>query len=106
VSSSDPIRHPADHEVSPEVRRHSLSFLSIAPAGGKSSHFSSAPVEDLNKHRLIRFLREELALPESALAILSRHQETDAKLLPMVLWQYGLVNLEELNRIFDWFESA
>jgi hypothetical protein len=26
--------------------------------------------------------------------------------LPMILWQYGLVSLEQLERIFDKLESA
>jgi hypothetical protein len=26
--------------------------------------------------------------------------------LPMILWQYGLVTLEQLDRIFDWLETA
>jgi len=26
--------------------------------------------------------------------------------LPMLLWQYGLVTIEQLDRIFDWLETA
>jgi hypothetical protein len=26
--------------------------------------------------------------------------------VPMILWQYGLVTLEQLDRIFDWLETA
>ncbi|HEY9882909.1 MAG TPA: DUF2949 domain-containing protein, partial [Thermosynechococcaceae cyanobacterium] len=50
--------------------------------------------------RLIKFLQEELAVSDSALATVKRHQEFSATLLPMLLWQYGLVTLEELDRIF------
>ncbi len=56
--------------------------------------------------RLIRFLREELAIPEAAIAVALRHQEAAPNLLPMILWQYGLVSLDDLSRIFDWLESA
>jgi hypothetical protein len=56
--------------------------------------------------RLIKFLKEELRLPESSLALLKRHQELAPNQLPIVLWQYGLVSLDELNRIFDWLETA
>jgi len=61
-----------------------------------------APLET----RLIKFLQEELAISDSAIATVKRHQEFDVTLLPMILWQYGLVTLEELDRIFDWLETA
>ena len=55
---------------------------------------------------LIQFLKEELAISESEIAIAQRHQEFTPSLLPMILWQYGLVTLEDLDRIFDWMETA
>lgn len=67
-------------------------------------------VEAMNKtrrNRLIRFLQEELAIPQEAVAIALRHDEgTVLSFLPMVLWQYGLVTLEQLDQIFDWLETA
>jgi len=27
-------------------------------------------------------------------------------LLPMVLWQYGLITIEQLDQVFDWMEKA
>lgn len=56
--------------------------------------------------RLIKFLQEELAISDSAIATVKRHHEFNANLLPMLLWQYGLVTLEELDKIFDWLETA
>lgn len=56
--------------------------------------------------RLIKFLKEELLVPESAISLITRRQELSPNLLPMALWQYGLINLEELNQIFDWLERA
>jgi hypothetical protein len=55
--------------------------------------------------RLIQFLREELALPTTAIALALRQPEQDAN-LPMVLWQYGLITLEQLDKIFDWMETV
>jgi hypothetical protein len=26
--------------------------------------------------------------------------------LPMILWQYGLVTIEQLDRIYDWMEAV
>ena len=56
--------------------------------------------------RLIRFLQEELAIPLSSITVAVRRCEEDPGPLPMVLWQYGLVTLEQLDRIFDWLETA
>lgn len=55
--------------------------------------------------RLINFLQEELAIPAESIQIAVR-QEAAPNLFPMVLWQYGLVSLEQLDKIFDWLESA
>ena len=59
-------------------------------------------MKSVNKERLLDFLRQELAIPNSTLAFAKRHQEQDPSLLPLTLWQYGLVTLEQLDQIFDW----
>jgi hypothetical protein len=55
---------------------------------------------------LIKFLREELALPASAIELAMRYSEQNGAHLPMILWQYGLVTLNQLDQIFDWLEQA
>lgn len=54
---------------------------------------------------LIDFLHNELELSRKDIAIALRHREVDPAPLPMLLWQYGLVNLEELERILDWLHN-
>lgn len=56
--------------------------------------------------RLIRFLRKELLIPKESIAVALRRGDTTPNLLPIVLWQYGLVTLEQLDQIFDWLETA
>jgi hypothetical protein len=56
--------------------------------------------------QFLRFLEEELAISASSIAIALRHREQDPGPLPMILWQYGLITLEQLDRIYDWLESA
>jgi hypothetical protein len=56
--------------------------------------------------RFIHFLQEDLALSSSSIAIALRYREQDPGPLPMILWQYGLVTLDQLDRIFDWLETA
>lgn len=58
------------------------------------------------KHRhLIEYLQTELAIPAESIAMGLRQTTEAPNLLPMVLWQYGLVTLQQLEQIFDWLES-
>lgn len=52
--------------------------------------------------QLIDFLQEELAIPANSIKTALRHPEQNYSMLPMILWQYGLVTLEQLDQIFDW----
>jgi hypothetical protein len=52
----------------------------------------------------IRFLEKDLAIPTTDLLLALRHDEETPSLLPMVLWQYGLINLAQLDEIFDWLQ--
>jgi hypothetical protein len=56
--------------------------------------------------QLLRFLQEDMALSSSSISIVLRHLEQDPGPLPMILWKYGLVTLEQLERIYDWLEKA
>ena len=55
---------------------------------------------------LIQFLQDELAISPDSIKVAQRHCEQDPGPLPMVLWQYGLITLEQLERIYDWMEAA
>ena len=52
--------------------------------------------------RFIDFLQQELSLSTNSITIAQRYVEQNPNLIPMVLWQYGLVTLEELDLIYDW----
>lgn len=56
--------------------------------------------------KFLRFLQEDLALSHESIAVIKRHSSLHYDSLPMVLWQYGLITLDELDRIFDWLENA
>lgn len=63
--------------------------------------------------RLISFLQEDLAISPASIAVAERasdnqrrNREHDPSSLPMILWQYGLVTLEQLDKIFDWLATA
>ncbi|HEY9888575.1 MAG TPA: DUF2949 domain-containing protein [Candidatus Obscuribacterales bacterium] len=55
---------------------------------------------------LIRFLQHDLAVSQDSINVALRHCEQDPGPLPMVLWQYGLITLEQLEQIYDWLEAA
>ena len=63
-------------------------------------------MRSVNYSKLIRFLQEELAISKDSIAIAQRYCENNPGPLPMILWQYGLVTLEQLDRIFEWLETA
>jgi Protein of unknown function (DUF2949) len=56
--------------------------------------------------RLIHFLQEDLAISAASLGVALRHREQDPGPLPMILWQYGLITLDQLEKIYDWLETA
>jgi Protein of unknown function (DUF2949) len=57
-------------------------------------------------HQFLQFLEEELKLSADSISIALRHPENEPALMPMILWQYGLITLDQLNKIFDWMEQA
>lgn len=56
--------------------------------------------------RFISFLQEDLAISTASIGVALRHREQDPGPLPMILWQYGLVSIEQLEQIYDWLETA
>ena len=61
---------------------------------------------DCNFIEFIKFLHDELAISDEAIAVALRHFEQQAAPLHMILWLYGLVSLEQLQQIFDWLECS
>jgi hypothetical protein len=60
---------------------------------------------DRRDNPLVRFLTHELAISDAAIAIALKQCTNDTDPLPMILWQYGLLTLEQLNRTFDWLSN-
>lgn len=51
---------------------------------------------------LLRFLRQQLGLSESALALGLKQADQEQAPLPVVLWRFGLITLEQLDAVFSW----
>jgi predicted metal-dependent RNase len=54
--------------------------------------------------QLIHFLQQELELSADAVAIATSHRDHTYQ-LPMILWQYGLITLQQLDQIFEWLAT-
>ncbi len=51
---------------------------------------------------LLSFLRHQLGLSESALTMGIRQSEVEQAPLPVVLWRFGLISLEQFEQVLDW----
>ena len=55
--------------------------------------------------QLLHFLTDELAISDAAIAVALKQCTSDIDPLPLILWQYGLLSLDQLNRTFDWLSQ-
>ena len=60
------------------------------------------PQPGTDNHALIAFLHDELGIPEASISMALRYCRQEQGTLPMILWRYGFVSLDQLNQIFDW----
>ena len=56
--------------------------------------------------QLIHFLQQELALSAEEIKLAVRNPDVAPSQLPMILRQYGLISIRQLEQIFDWLETA
>ena len=54
---------------------------------------------------LLQFLKRRLGLSPSALELGQRQAELEQAPLPIVLWSFGLLSLQQLEAVFDWQDS-
>lgn len=54
---------------------------------------------------LIAYLQDELNVSSEQIELALRQCQMIPSQLPMILWQYGLINLGQLDRIIDWWET-
>lgn len=58
----------------------------------------------LSASQLVQFLRRDLSVSERELSLVFRDPEASQVSLPMLLWKYGLITIDQLGQIFDWIE--
>ncbi len=60
---------------------------------------------DRRHNQLVNFLSNELAISDDAIAVALKQCNDDTDPLPLILWQYGLLSLDQLNHTFDWLSD-
>ncbi|HEY9825261.1 MAG TPA: DUF2949 domain-containing protein [Stenomitos sp.] len=58
------------------------------------------------QHRLLGFLKDELLLSNDCIDLALRHFAHNPGPLPIILWQHGLVTIDQLSSIYDWLETV
>ena len=53
---------------------------------------------------LIDFLHQKLGLSDNAINLGIRQAELEQAPLPVVLWSFGLLNLDQLQQVLDWMD--
>jgi hypothetical protein len=54
--------------------------------------------------KLITFLRDDLQLSSEQIQLGMRQIQGLPSELPMVLWQYGFIDISQLDSILDWLD--
>ena len=53
-------------------------------------------------YKQIKFLLKEIGLSKSAINLGIRLSKKNNASLPIILWSYGLISLDELDRFYDY----
>ncbi len=56
--------------------------------------------------QFLTYLRTELAVSNASIDQASQQLGQDFHLLPIALWQYGLITLRQLEQTYDWLAIA
>lgn len=57
------------------------------------------------EQRLLQFLNREMDIPSQSLERAMRQCDAAAGSLPIILWQYGFININQLQQVFDWLDT-
>jgi hypothetical protein len=65
---------------------------------------SSSP-QPVPSAALLRYLRHQLGISENAISLGLRQAQLEQAPLPVVLWRFGLISLDQLEQVFAWQEE-
>ena len=61
--------------------------------------------QPLPSRELVRYLRQDLGLSENALNLGLKQAQLEQAPLPVVLWRFGLISLEQLDQVLAWQDN-
>lgn len=56
--------------------------------------------------QFLQFLQDELAVSRTAIEQALKQLGKDSHLLPIALWQCGLLSLDQLDQAYDWLATT
>jgi hypothetical protein len=54
---------------------------------------------------LVDYLRRELGLSENALELGVKQAQLEQAPLPVIMWRFGLISLEQLDQVLAWLDA-
>jgi len=54
---------------------------------------------------LLNYLKQDLALPQASIDLAMRQWQLSRGPFPIILWQYGLITLSQLDQLYDWLDQ-
>jgi hypothetical protein len=54
---------------------------------------------------MVRYLRHHMGVSENALELGIRQSQMEQAPLPVVLWRFGLISLEQFDQVLSWQEQ-
>jgi dTDP-4-dehydrorhamnose 3,5-epimerase-like enzyme len=55
--------------------------------------------------QVIDFVQQEFGISRAEV-ITALHHDESASQFPLILWQYGFITVQQLDRLFEWLEGA
>ncbi len=55
--------------------------------------------------RLLNFLQQDLDIPLESINLAFKDKQAMPHHFPMILWQYGLLDKQQLESVFDWLDD-
>jgi hypothetical protein len=78
-------------------------LLLIHPSTSVGKKFvTKNPMPRSNLQQLVQFLKEDCLLPSEPIQVAIKQSQREHGPLPMVLWRYGFITLEQLDRVQQW----
>ena len=82
--------------------------MALVSLGGADHHgamvIPTSP-QPMPAAELLGYLRQDLGLSENALSLGLKQAQLEQAPLPVVLWRFGLISLEQLDQVLAWQDN-